>query len=166
MTSNKMYCLPDGWTSTDEATAELVSEMIGKVPQGEFQVVTRSENGQPSVIENAPFFYDGTPMPTRYWLVDPALVADISRLESGGAITRVQDEIDIDEIQSIHQRHKIERDLLILDSYEGPRPTGGVGGTRKGVKCLHTHVANYLASGDDKVGEWALTEIEKIKANQ
>lgn len=155
-----MYCLPDGWTSPDEATAELVSEMIGKVPQGEFQVVTRSENGQPSVIENAPFFYDGTPMPTRYWLVDPELVAKVSRIESTGGVKQVQLEIDFETIQNIHDSHEMLRDELIAHDYVGPRPTGGVGGTRKGVKCLHTHLANYLATGDDVIGKWTLDRIE------
>jgi hypothetical protein len=30
--------------------------------------------------------------------------------------------------------------------------SGGVGGTRVGVKCLHAHLANYLAGHDDPVG--------------
>ena len=34
----------------------------------------------------------------------------------------------------------------------GPRPSGGVGGTRQGVKCLHAHLAYFLAGGDDPVG--------------
>ena len=34
----------------------------------------------------------------------------------------------------------------------GPRPSGGVGGTRTGVKCLHAHLAWWLAGGDDPVG--------------
>ena len=35
-----------------------------------------------------------------------------------------------------------------------PRPSAGVGGTRRGVKCLHAHYAWYLAGGDDPVGRW------------
>jgi hypothetical protein len=34
-----------------------------------------------------------------------------------------------------------------------------VGGTRKGVKCLHAHVAWYLAGGDDPVGRWTVGEL-------
>ena len=33
-------------------------------------------------------------------------------------------------------------------------PSGGVGGTRQGVKCLHAHYAWFLAGGDDPVGRW------------
>ena len=36
----------------------------------------------------------------------------------------------------------------------GPGPSGGVGGTRTGVKCLHAHYAWFLAGGDDPVGRW------------
>ena len=35
-----------------------------------------------------------------------------------------------------------------------PVPSGGVGGTRVGVKCLHAHYAYFLAGGDDPVGRW------------
>ena len=36
---------------------------------GPFSVVHRNHLGDPVVIENAPFLDDGTPMPTRYWLI-------------------------------------------------------------------------------------------------
>jgi hypothetical protein len=41
----------------------------------------------------------------------------------------------------------------------GPRPSGGVGGTRVGVKCLHAHYAWYLAGGDDPVGRWVAAHL-------
>jgi hypothetical protein len=34
-----------------------------------------------------------------------------------------------------------------------------VGGTRRGVKCLHAHVAHLLAGGDDAVGRWTLAHL-------
>ncbi len=43
--------------------------------------------------------------------------------------------------------------------HTGPRPYGGVGGTRVGVKCLHAHVAHLLATGDDVVGAWTLDQL-------
>ena len=42
----------------------------------------------------------------------------------------------------------------------GPRPSGGVGGTRTGVKCLHAHWAWHLAGGDDPVGRWIADRID------
>ena len=38
-------------------------------------------------------------------------------------------------------------------------PSGGVGGTRRGVKCLHAHLAWYLAGGDDPVGRWTAHQL-------
>ncbi|MSZ61286.1 MAG: DUF501 domain-containing protein, partial [Actinobacteria bacterium] len=34
-----------------------------------------------------------------------------------------------------------------------------VGGTRRGVKCLHAHFAHWLAGGDDAVGAWVADEL-------
>ncbi len=53
-----------------------------------------------------------------------------------------------------------ERDVAIPPAYSGPRPSGGVGGTRHGVKCLHSHYAWYLAGGDDPVGRWVEAQLQ------
>ena len=47
-----------------------------------------------------------------------------------------------------------EREAAIPRTHAGPRPFGGVAGTRRGVKCLHAHYAWFLAGGDDPVGRW------------
>ena len=52
------------------------------------------------------------------------------------------------------------RELLLPADHVGPRPSGGVGGTRVGVKCLHAHYAWYLAGGDDPVGRWVAKRLE------
>jgi uncharacterized protein len=62
----------------------LLTERLGRAPEGDFEVVVRNADGSPVVIRNAPFLRDGRPMPTLYWLVDPAVRAAVSRLESGG----------------------------------------------------------------------------------
>ena len=41
----------------------------------------------------------------------------------------------------------------------GPRPSGGVGETREGVKCLHAHYAYWLAGGRVPVGEWVAERL-------
>jgi exopolyphosphatase / guanosine-5'-triphosphate,3'-diphosphate pyrophosphatase len=41
-----------------------------------------------------------------------------------------------------------------------------VGGTRRGIKCLHAHYANHLAGGDDVVGAAVAVEIEPIHPEQ
>ena len=63
--------------------AEAVAQLLGRDPGGAFTVVVRGDEGRPVVIANEPFLRDGTPMPTRYWLVDPALRVLVGRLEAG-----------------------------------------------------------------------------------
>ena len=41
------------------------------------------------------------------------------------------------------------------------QPSGGVGGTRTGIKCLHAHYAWFLAGGDDPVGRWVDDQMRR-----
>jgi len=137
-----------------------VRALLGREPAAEFDVVVRDERGAPVVIRNAPFTADGTPMPTRYWLVDPEWNRAVSRLEAAGGVREAETEIDAEAIARAHDRYAEERDAEIPSSYAGPRPSGGVGGTRLGVKCLHAHVAWFLAGGPDPVGAWAVARVD------
>jgi uncharacterized protein len=136
-----------------------VTLLLGREPAGPFQVVVRSGDGAPAVIENAPFLIDGTPMPTHYWLVDPALRDAVSRLESTGGVRRAEAAVPAERIEAAHAAYAAERDAAIEPDHLGPRPSGGVGGTRRGVKCLHAHLAWWLAGGDDLVGAWTAQQI-------
>ncbi len=106
------------------------------------------------MIANGAFLVDGTPMPTRYWLVDPVLHDAVSRLESAGGVRQAERDVDPERLAEAHARYAAERDGTIPVDHPGPRPSGGVGGTRQGVKCLHAHLAWWLAGGDDPVGAW------------
>jgi hypothetical protein len=146
---------PAGATAYDIAT---VGELLGRSP-GPFVVAVRRADGSPRVIRNAAFLDDGTPMPTRYWLVDPADRVRIGRLESEGGVRRVEAALDPAVVADAHRRYAAERDATIAPERPGPRPSGGVGGTAVGVKCLHAHYAWYLAGGDDPVGRWAAEHL-------
>ncbi len=137
-----------------------VAELLGREPAGAFEVVVRDSDGDPVVVRNAPFLGDGTPMPTRFYLVGAELVRDVSRLEAGGGVKAAEAAIDPAEIAALHERYQAERDAEIGADHTGPRPSGGVGGTRVGVKCLHAHVAYLLAGGDDPVGRWAMAQLD------
>jgi uncharacterized protein len=140
-----------------------VAQLLGREPQGAFDVVVRDRTGDPVVVRNAPFLDDGTPMPTRYYLVGAELVRDVSRLEAIGGVRDAEAEIPAEDIAAVHERYATERDAEIPTGHDGPRPSGGVGGTRTGVKCLHAHVAYALAGGDDPVGRWALRMLETAR---
>src|SRR5436190_23079545 len=113
-----------------------VTALLGRPPQGAFEVVVRGQLDRPVVIRNAPLLDDGTPMPTLYWLVDVNLRKAVSGIEAAGGVRAVAAEVDPEELADAHARYAAERDAEIPPGYAGPRPSGGVGGTRQGVKCL------------------------------
>src|SRR5439155_14222312 len=122
-----------------------VTARLGREPRAEFDVVVRDADGAPVVVRNAPFTRDGRPMPTRYWLVDPDLNLRVSRLEAAGGVRDAQAAVGADELRAAHRAYAAERDADVPPDHVGPRPSGGIGGTRAGVKCLHAHYAYLLA---------------------
>lgn len=136
-----------------------VAELLGRQPQGAFRIVVRDATGDPIVIENEPLLGDGTPMPTRFWLVGPQALRAVSRLEAAGGVSEAEQEIDPELIAAAHRAYAAERDAALPTGYTGPRPSGGVAGTRRGVKCLHAHYAWFLAGGDDPVGRWVAERL-------
>lgn len=145
------------------ADVEAVSRLLGRRPNGWFEVVVRSPDGEPVVLKNAPFMDDGTPMPTLFWLCDPTITVAVSRLEAAGGVDRAESEVDADELAAAHRRYADQRDSEIAAGHEGPRPSGGVAGTRVGVKCLHAHFAWHLAGGDDPVGRWVEHRLAAVE---
>ena len=143
---------------TDSDVAAL-TVMLGRAPRGAFDIVVRNTGGAPMVIRNSPLLGDGTPMPTRFWLVDPSLLARVARIESAGGVRAAEAAVDPGELQAAHDRYAAERDAAVPTDHEGPRPHGGVGGTRRGVKCLHAHYAWHLAGGDDPIGRWVAARL-------
>jgi hypothetical protein len=132
---------------------------LGRSPEADFEVCVRDARGDPAVIRNAPLMRDGTPMPTRYWLVDPPLCRAVSGLESAGGVRMAEAAVDPAALAAAHAVYAAERDAALPPGHTGPRPTGGVGGTRRGVKCLHAHYAWFLAGGDDPVGRWVHQQL-------
>jgi uncharacterized protein len=154
----------------DPSDCELVTQLLGREPSGSFRVVVRDDAGVPVVIENAPFLASGRPMPTQFWLVGREHVRAVSRLESSGGVRAAEAALDPGAIRSTHEAAADERRRWIDgffdpagpgQSSDPPRPTpsGGVGGTRRGVKCLHAHYARFLAGRVDVVGEWVHDQL-------
>lgn len=136
-----------------------VEELLGRPPQGAYRVVVTRRDGDPVVIQNDPFLADGTPMPTRFWLVGESEREAVSRLESAGGVRQAEQEVSPEALRQAHELYARQRDAAVAPDHEGPVPTGGVGGARAGVKCLHAHLAWYLAGGDDPVGRWTADRL-------
>ncbi len=141
------------------ADRSAVTELLGRPPRGAFTIVVRDANGAPVVIRNAPLLEDGTPMPTLYWLVGRTQAEAVGRLEATGGVKAAEAAVDPEELATAHERYAAERDASLPAAHVGPRPSGGVGGTRRGVKCLHAHYAWFLAGGNDPVGWWVAEQL-------
>jgi exopolyphosphatase / guanosine-5'-triphosphate,3'-diphosphate pyrophosphatase len=141
----------------------IVAQQLGRRPTVPFTVVARCPGGHPLVIRNAPVDERGDPFPTTFWLTCPDAVRAVSRLEAEGWISRLNERLEAepdfaDAIARAHAEYARER------ARDDPRAErhGGVGGTGKGLKCLHAHYANHLAGGDDVVGAWVAGTVEPI----
>lgn len=115
------------------------------------------------MIKNHPRDAKGEPFPTLYWLTCPSAVSAVSRIESAGAIKKLSEQARTDPelggaLDAAHREYAVERGGLL----EEASAWGGVGGARRGVKCLHAHYAYHLAGGDDPVGVWTATQIEPV----
>ena len=141
------------------ADLEAVRQQLGREPTTPFSVVARCTGGHPLVIRNRPLDAEGKPFPTIYWLTCPDAVRAVSRVESDGWIARLGDDPAIAAlVAEAHRAYATERGEILPGSEEW----GGVGGTRRGIKCLHAHYAYHLAGGDDAVGRWTAERVEPL----
>jgi exopolyphosphatase/guanosine-5'-triphosphate,3'-diphosphate pyrophosphatase len=141
----------------------IVADQLGRPPTVPFTVVARCPGGHPLVIRNAPVDEHGDPFPTTFWLTCPDAVRAVSRVEAEGWISRLNERFDTepefaDAVVRAHAEYARER----ARAAPGAEEHGGVGGTRRGLKCLHAHYAHHLAGGDDVVGAWVAGTVEPI----
>jgi exopolyphosphatase/guanosine-5'-triphosphate,3'-diphosphate pyrophosphatase len=137
-----------------------VAAQLGREPSIPFTVVARCGLGHPLVIRNRPVDPEGHPFPTLYWLTCPETVAAIARLESAGWIKRLNERAEVDPklrtaLRRAHERYAKERGRFL----PGAESWGGVGGTARGVKCLHAHYAYRVAGGLDPIGAWVAHQL-------
>lgn len=146
--------------------AAVVALQLGREPQGQWRVAERCSFGQPLVIATAPMVA-GQPFPTLYYLSCPHLREEISMLESAGEIERWRMRLSRDQVlryrlEDADSEYRARR--LAEGGGVDPSADVGIAGQRDvlGVKCLHAHVAAFLAGIDDPVGEgtWSMIEPE------
>lgn len=144
----------------------IIETQIGRPVRADSTVVARCHLGLPVVVQVPPLLDDGTPFPTLFWLTCPLASARIGRLESGGGVKRMESKAESDgefaaALDSAHVAYRAERDALLPEAVT-PVPSGGVGGSRRGVKCLHAHYAHARAGRDNPVGEMVAGWIEPL----
>ena len=145
---------------------EVVATQIGRPLRSAANVIARCHLEMPVVTKVPPLLDDGTPFPTMYWLTCPLANRRVGRIESVGGVRSMERHTGGDRgfrerLDAANARYAAERDALIPVDAE-PRPTGGVGGTREGVKCLHAHYADHAAGNDNPVGEAVAPWVEPL----
>lgn len=155
-------------TATDDR--QVVEVQIGRSLRADSEVVARCHLGLPVVVRVPPVLDDGTPFPTLYWLSCPLATTRIGRLESAGGVKRMEAKAEADPefgaaLEAAHAAYRAERDRLLLADAD-PVPSGGVGGSRAGVKCLHAHYAHTGAGGANPVGELVAGWVEPLDCEE
>ncbi|MCH7669184.1 MAG: DUF501 domain-containing protein [Acidobacteria bacterium] len=135
---------------------DVVEIQIGRPPRSDVVVAHECHFNLPVVTVVPPHLDDGTPFPTTYWLTCPLMMRRISRIESEGGVRAYDERIstDIDfaaEFAAAASRYASDRDAMVAN-IDAVAPTGGIGGSRGGVKCLHSHLADTLAGNENPIG--------------
>lgn len=155
------------WTETTQKDLQILKEQLGRVPRHVVAVAKRCRRGRPLVIVNYPLPENARGQlevfPTLFWLSCPDLVRAVGALEAEGWIGRLRERLMRDsawqeQMKEAHAEYarlrvaccRPEHLERILEESPGQRQVleeTGVGGMRSwtGVKCLHTHLADYLA---------------------
>lgn len=160
----------------------LVEKLLGRAPRVPYRVLCHCPDTTPQVLEADPIFLeDGLwkPFPTFLWLVCPRLRRALAQLEEN-RFTRLfarrlsEDAAfsrQFDEGQRTMIAYRLER---AEELFQGPLPAPinrvlaqtTIAGSRcyDGVKCLHAHVAQELAWGNNPIGGAALEQVGRCSA--
>ena len=148
-------------SAEDRRTAE---RQLKRRLRGEVLLAARCPHGLVEVIATSPLLPDGTPFPTLFWLTCPLLQRAVSRLESGDFRALLRRRLReapgfADELRRAERDYAGERERWAAEMGELERVREcfsgreGVGGTvAGGIKCLHAHLAHFLAVGGNPVG--------------
>ena len=145
----------------EDRDSEVLALQIGRPLRAASKVLRRCNLHLPIVAEVPPILDTGEPFPTRYWLTCPLAHRRIARIEGEGGVRAAQAKVAADPrlreaLEATHARYARDRDALLPEitafSGERHRPSGGVGGSSGGVKCLHAHYADFAAGNDNAIG--------------
>lgn len=101
----------------------------------------------------------------------------MSTLEAKGGVRSYTEQLDrnpelADRMAEVHERYAQQRrrrlEVLVGSGAvdDGPRPTGGVGGSRGGVKCLHAHSADALSGNENPIGQSVLDRVAPLSCDR
>ena len=156
--------------------SKVLALQIGRPLRAASRVLCRCNLGLPVVAEVPPILDTGEPFPTRYWLTCLLAHRRIARIEGEGGVRAAQAKVAADPelseaLEAAHARYARDREAQLPGgtalsgeraagtALSGERtagvqhrPSGGVGGSSGGVKCLHAHYADFAAGNDNPIG--------------
>ncbi len=157
--------------SINEEELKVIKKQLEREPDNLSDVAKYCPFRRPAILLTSPFEEGQGVFPTIYWLSCPYLVKEVSKLEDRGLISDLTLKLKTDEsfYQKMKKAHeiyarrrmnllgqkkveiikKISSDIIKVLKYSG------VGGIRdkNGIKCLHTHLADYMINGQNPAGE-------------
>ena len=166
---------------------KVLTYQLSRRPRNLIEIKKRCFNQYPQVVVTHPILEKEDQLnifPTTFWLTCPEVKYMIDKLENQGLIDQLQQKMTnqqefADEIEKAHQEYASYRLNLIDDNklkkiknnYTGQYKVlkkSGVGGILEfsGIKCLHTHYADYLARGKNPIGELVSEYLDKEFAQQ
>ncbi|WP_293770852.1 DUF501 domain-containing protein [uncultured Corynebacterium sp.] len=128
---------------------DIIKEQLGRPARGVLAIAYRTPDGQPAVVKTAPKLPDGTPFPTLYYLTDPRLTAEASRLEVAHVMKWMESRLAEDEDLAADYRRAHEYFLAKRNEIEDLGTEFSGGGMPDRVKCLHVLIAYALAEGPE-----------------
>lgn len=166
------------WQLTEE-DIQVIALQIGRQPRAVLGVACHCPHNYPLVVVSEPVFFNEEKsvrefFPTTYWLSCRRICKQVSRLEGGGLIARLEGLIArnlylremLEEAHSsyIHQRFGLVGRNLFTLLQEEKNPildrllNVGIAGVEnfRHLKCLHAHIAQQLAIKNNPIGEMIL----------
>ncbi|MEJ6952140.1 DUF501 domain-containing protein [Natronospora cellulosivora (SeqCode)] len=149
----------------------VIEFQLGRKADNFSQVVKYCPFNKPAVLMTLPYSKENGVFPTTYWLSCPYLNKELAKLEDDGIIKDLSEKIKDsnqlrEELMKTHLRYAKERFRLLgksdLEDIERKSSRikdvlkeSGVGGImdKEGIKCLHTHLADYLANKQNPIGK-------------
>ena len=135
--------------TVEQADLDIVATQLGREPRGVLEISYRSPDGVPGVVKTKPRLDDGTPFPTLYYLTDPRLTAEASRLETTGVMKDMTARLEEDAELAADYQKAHEYFLAKRNEIEDLGTDFSGGGMPTRVKCLHVLMAYALAEGPE-----------------
>ena len=146
---------------------DILYQQIGRQPRGKVEVAVSCSKQLPMVIVSE-FLVDGQPFPTVFWLTCPLLVSLVHQLEGNGEAKRISrlisQNIDLSDELYLAWKNQVRQRQRNLNPSQITKYQkavyAGIDGSqdRYYIKCLHAHLADFLATNKNPVGKmvWQL----------